>query len=168
MRHTSGVILALNRASNGTLQRNSNKLLLHSGDLTHGDVVSIEAGGRLICSHVVYAIPPHSMPSSISIPNGYAPLISKSLDKVNSLNAKSVAFVAIGMYGREKRADGVASALLKAIVSYDYSTSKLTDIRIVLIDSKVYKVFVDVLKAKRFLETNPTTTTRNWFFRNYN
>ena len=152
MKHTVGVALALNRASHGVLQRNCNKHLLHCGDLVEGDVVSTEAGGSLLCSNVVFAIPPSAMPSSSTIPAGYHKLIYNCLKKVQLLDAESAAFVAIGMYGREKRAVTLAAAMLKAIVSFNYSSSKLKDIRVVLFDPNIYKAFVEVLKSGKFLE----------------
>ena len=149
LKHTAGVSLALNRASFGEIQRHSDRLLLHSGDLTYGDVVSTPAGGQLKCSHVVLAIPPLPKYFTKSDFKLYKALITKCLAKVESLNVRSVAFSAIGSTVSERRPDLVASAMIEAISGYSYSSAKLIDLRIVVLEQKVYNGFEYALEERK-------------------
>ena len=154
MKLTNGVSYALNQATRGMLQRHCDRLLLHSGDLAPGDVVVTNSGGgNLKCSHVIHVVlPAVKHPTSSSIKVYYNTFLFKCLDKIESLNVRSVAFAAIGTSGLHgKTPELVASAMLDALVNYPYSAfGTLVDVRIVVIEQRVFQAFVEVVKSKRF------------------
>lgn len=150
MKHTYGVGRSLNRASNGRIQRQCDRMMLHSGDLSPGDVVSTPAGGRLNCAHVVFVVPPiyftlrGQHQSWIEL---YKRSLVKCLEKVEALEGKSVAFSAIGMATRITKSDVLASAILDALVNYSYS--KLIDVRIVVIHKSTFTAFAELIRKEK-------------------
>ena len=145
LQHDFGLGLALNEASLGMLQKHSDRLILHSGDLAAGEVVSTAAGGNLKCSNVIHTnLPDQYLTNSVFIAT-----IHKCLSKAESLDARSIAFPSIGTGGRGLKPEYVAKVMLEGVVTYKYSSRKLTNIYFVLYEEVNYKAFVEELKLLR-------------------
>lgn len=146
MKLNSGVSRSLNKVSNNRLQRECDRRILHSGDLSLGDVVSVPASGRLKCSNIVFVAPPMYFNAVPSI-ELYKKSLAKCLEKAESLNAKSVAFSAVGMATQIKKPEVIAAAILEALINYSYS--KLVDVRIVVIHQSTHDTFAELFRREK-------------------
>ena len=167
LNHGGGVAGALNDASNGELQRHSDKHTAHCGPVPVGNVVQTMAGGRLKCKFVLHAVGPNAHEPGMEEQTCYQLIqqaTTNALRAAQKLNAASIAFPALstGIYGVSRST--AAKAMINAIEEFKYvKQALLTDIRIVIIDTPTYTWFAQevVLKRNQSLQgsTNGATAT---------
>ena len=159
--HGAGVALALDKASNGELTRHSKKQIDQHGKVhvNVGDVALTKGGGQLKCKFVIHAVGPTASPttSNTLCEELLYSAVTRALSKAQSLSScKSIAFPAIstGVFGVNR--DLAAEAIINAILSFNYSSSKLSDLRIVIIDQPTYSCFAEHLVVKKALGEGAT------------
>ena len=151
LKHAGGVAFALNRATNGELQKLSNNYTRNYGDVpVGGTALTRSGGGKLKCKWVLHAVGPiaHEVKSEVTCSDLIFKAITNSLIEAQKKNAKSISFPALstGIYAVNKSL--AADAIFQAITKYHYTSSKvLIDIRIVILDEETYSVFAQHLLA---------------------
>lgn len=155
LNHGAGVAGALNKASNGDLQRHSDAYIRQYGQVPVGSVAQTKAGGKLKCKFMLHAVGPRASDPGMNDEQCglliYQAII-RALALAHKLKAVSIAFPALsaGIYGVKGSIS--ARAMIKAIVEFQYTKpSALTDIRIVIIDAPTYTCFAQELVSKRTL-----------------
>ena len=144
-----GVAGALNRASNGELQKHAEKYIAQYGRLEVGDIaVTPSGGGSLKCKYIIHVVPPRS---SVTSGSDACDLLTRSITKAlveaEKCKASSIAIPAIGAGSVLFKTDTVASGIMKAVLSFEYNVLK--DIRLVVFNSSIYATF-----AKLFTGTS--------------
>ena len=157
--HGAGVALALDRASNGELTQHSMKQIDQHGKVYVGDVALTKGGGQLKCKFVIHAVCPTATPitSDTLCEELLYSAVTRALSVAQSLSGcKSIAFPAIstGVFG--VNCDLAAKTIINAILSFNYSSSKLSDLRIVIIDQPTYSCFAEHLIVKKALGEDAT------------
>ena len=156
--HEEGVAGALNEASNGELQRLSDKHTAQFGTVPVGNAVQTMAGGRLKCKFVLHAVGPNYSESGINGQKCYQLIkqaTTNTLQAAQKLNAASITFPSLGtgmMYGFYSHGTA-ADAMINAIEEFKYlKLTALTDIRIVITDTPVHALFAQevVMRQYRF------------------
>ena len=144
-----GVAGALNRASNGELQKLTEKYIAQYGRLEVGDIaVTPSGGGSLKCKYIIHVVPPRSsLTSGSDACDVLTRSITKALVEAEKCKASSIAIPAIGAGSVLLKTDVVASGIMKAVLSFEYNTLK--DIRLVVFHSPIYATF-----AKLFTGTS--------------
>ena len=147
--HGLGVAGALNKASNGELQRLSYDYTRSYGKVPVGGAALTKAGGgKLKCKWVIHAVGPiaHEQKSETMCSELIFTAISNSLIEAQKKNAASIVFPALstGIYSVKKSV--AANAIFQAILKFHYtSKNALKDIRIVILDEETYTVFAQHL-----------------------
>ena len=148
--HAGGVAAAIDRASYGAVQRESNKVIEQTGTLPTGEAVITRAGGKLKCEFVVHAVGPIATKHK----DQCGPLLRNAC--VNSMimaqhnKAKSISFppISSGLFGVPKEL--VANVMLPSLCSYTCSDPELlNDVRIVIIDEPTFDVFLKFFHKER-------------------
>ena len=148
--HAGGVAAAIDRASYGAVQRESNKVIEQTGALPTGEAVITRAGGKLKCEFVVHAVGPIASQHK----DQCGPLLHNAC--VNSMimaqrnKAKSISFppISSGLFGVPKEL--VANVMLCSLCSYTCSDPELlNDVRIVIIDEPTFDVFLKFFHKER-------------------
>jgi len=155
--HGAGVAAAIDKASNGEVQKASTKLISQSGSVQTGDAVATRAGGNLKCKMVIHAVGPMAYQHK----QNCGPLLKNACNNTMIIAERfkytSVSFppISSGIYGVSKEL--VANVMLSALCSYKCSSpAVLTDVRIVIIDNPTYQVFLNVFhNEKEHLESLP-------------
>ena len=144
-----GVAGALNRASNGELQKLAEKYIAQYGRLEVGDIaVTTSGGGNLKCKYIIHVVPPRSsVTNSSDAGDVLTRSITKAFVEAEKCKAASIAIPAIGAGSVLFKTDTVASGIMKAVSTFEYNILK--DIRIVVFNSPIYTTF-----AKHFTTTS--------------
>ena len=149
--HEGGVAKAINKASGGSVQRQSHEHIQRYGPVEVGHVIRTDAGGSLKCTSVYHVVGPHStMP-----PETCQILLQQVVSRVLALGEKDkisfIAFPAIstGVFGVDSVL--VARTMVDTILRYPFTCKApvMADIRIVIIDDLTFDCF-----AKCFAETD--------------
>jgi len=150
LQHFGDVAAAIDKASNGDVQKASNHLISQHGSVATGDAVVTTAGGRLKCHMVIHAVGPIAYQHK----QYCGPLLKSACNNAmiiaEQFECKSISFppISSGEFGVSKEL--VANVMLSTLCSYSCSSpSLLTDIRIVIIDDPIYQVFLNVLHRER-------------------
>ncbi|KAL5471248.1 hypothetical protein EMCRGX_G029343 [Ephydatia muelleri] len=151
LKHEGGVAKAINKASGGSVQRQSHEHIQRYGPVEVGQVIRTDAGGSLKCTSVYHVVGPHStMP-----PETCQILLQQVVSRVLALGEKDkisfIAFPAIstGVFGVDSVL--VARTMVDTILRYPFTCKApvMADIRIVIIDDLTFDCF-----AKCFAETD--------------
>ena len=151
--HGGGVAGALDAASNGELQRHSNKHISHCGTVPVGGVAQTKAGGNLKCKYVFHAVGPNASSPGMDDKQCYQLIhqaTTKALSMADKLNAPSIAFPALstGIYGVSRSTS--ARAMLSAIEEFKCTKKDLlNDVSIVIIDAPTHSWFAQEVVLRR-------------------
>ena len=141
--HAGGVAAAIDKASYGAVQKESSKIIEHTGILPTGQAVTTSAGGKLKCKFVVHTVGPIASQHK----NHCGPLLRNAC--INSMvmaqrsKAKSISFppISSGIFGVSKEL--VANVMFSTLCSYPCDNPELlNDVRIVIIDEATFDVFL--------------------------
>ena len=154
--HAGGVAGALNKASNGELQRASNTYIRNYGQVPVGGAAVTSAGGKLKCKRVIHAVGPTAsrQMTDFQCSQLIYQAITNSLIEGDKMKATSISFPALstGIFSVDKSL--AAEAIFQAILNFRYTNSKiLKDIRIVILDEDTYSVFSQHLVATKIQPT---------------
>lgn len=151
LKHEGGVARAINKASGGSVQRQSHEYIQRYGPVEVGHVIRTDAGGSLKCTSVYHVVGPHS-----TMPLEHCQiLLQQVVNRVLALGEKDkisfIAFPAIstGVFGVDSVL--VARTMVDTILRYPFTCKApvMADIRIVIIDDLTFDCF-----AKCFAETD--------------
>ena len=149
--HAGGVAGALNRASNGQLQKHSSRYVQKKGEVPVGSVGVTQGGGALKCNRVIHAVGPDRTYSQADCERLLNRVIGEVLKCAERHNATSIAIPAIssGIFGVKKEV--VARCVTDAIIAYNFSKPHpcISDIRIVIWDEPTYTPFAQYFEGKR-------------------
>ena len=150
LKHIGGVAKALDKASQGELQKASDSYVRSYGEIPVGGVAVTSAGGKLKCKRVIHAVGPSASPNTpeLACSQLIYQAISNSLFEAQKMKAASVAFPALstGIFAVNKSL--AANAIFQAMLKFHYTSNDvLKDIRIVIIDEETYTVFAQHLLA---------------------
>ena len=149
--HGAGVAGAINKASNGLVQKYSDHYTQRHGQVPTGRVAYTNAGGRLKCKRIIHAVgPTKSGYSATECEHLLYQLIDNVLRCATKLDASSIAIPAIsaGLFGIRKEL--VATCVIEGILRHKFSKPPpvLSDIRIVIIDQPTYGCFAEIFATK--------------------
>ena len=170
--HAGGVAGALNKASNGELQKASNAYTMSYGQVPVGGAAVTSAGGKLKCKRVIHAVGPtfSRQMTDFQCSQLVCQAITNSLVEADKMKAVSVSFPALstGIFAVDKSL--AADAIFQAITKFRYTSSKtLTDIRIVILDEETYSVFAQHLLAIKVhppkMELPPPMKPKQYMFK---
>ena len=151
LEHMAGVAGALNKASKGELQKHSRAYISRKGHVPVGGVAITQAGGNLKCKQVIHAVGPIATPfaSDQKCSELLHQAVTNTLIEAQKLKASSISIPAIstGVFAVKKEL--AAEAILNAILTFNFTSEKLKDIRIVIIDEPTYACFAQHLVTKR-------------------
>ena len=158
--HMAGVAGALNKASKGELQKHSKVFIKQKGFVPVGGVAITQAGGNLKCKQVIHAVGPIASPF---VPDQKCSellhqAVTNTLIEAQKLKASSISLPAISTGVFSVKKELAAEAILNAILTFNFTSDQLKDIRIVIIDEPTYVCFAQHLITKReFVEANQLT-----------
>ena len=142
--HIGRVAFAIDRASEGNVQRESRKVIQKSGRVPTGQVAVTGAGGHLQCQSVIHAMGPDANERPHKECEQLLKMVCENvLRTAEAQGMTSVALPAIssGIYAMKK--DVVAQILISTILHYPYQhSSPLKDIRIVLFEEETLRPFL--------------------------
>ena len=153
--HGGGVAGALNVASEGQLQKFSDKYMekkRKGKEIPTGEVAVTLGGGRLQCTHVVHAVGPDGgfVHSAVECERLLRQVIHNTLVAAEARNVTSIAIPAIssGIYRVSK--DLVAHCIIDTILGFNFTKPApvLSDIRVVIIDWPTHSHFTHYLQQK--------------------
>ena len=152
LKHIGGVAKALDKASQGELQKASDNYVRSYREIPVGGVAVTSAGGKLKCKRVIHAVGPIASPNTpeLACSQLIYQAISNSLYEAQKMKAASIAFPALstGIFAVDKSL--AANAIFQAILKFHYTSNDvLKDIRIVIIDEETYTVFAQHLLATK-------------------
>ena len=155
--HGAGVAGAINRASNGAVQRYSDTYIRKNGQLQPGQAAVTKAGGSLKCKYIIHAVGPTKYEHNATVCERLLhDVMNRVLKEAEKVNAQSIAVPAIssGIFGVGKEV--VAKCVTDSIQSYRFSKSPptLADIRIVIIDHPTHSVFAQLFAARMAISTH--------------
>ena len=149
--HMAGVAGALNKASKGELQKHSKVYINQKGLVPVGGVAITQGGGNLKCKQVIHAVGPIASPvvSDQKCSELLHQAVTNTLIEAQKLKASSISLPAIstGVFAVKKEL--AAEAILNAILTFNFTSDKLKDIRIVIIDEPTYACFAQHLVIKK-------------------
>ena len=158
--HGAGVAGAINRASNGAVQKYSEKYIKKHGQLFPGQVAVTQAGGLLKCKRIIHAVGPTNYEYNVTVCERLLhDVMNKVLKEAEKFSAQSIAVPAIssGIFGVGKEL--VAKSITDSIQSYRFSKPPptLSDIRIVIIDHPTHSVFAQLFATRMavLVHSNP-------------
>ena len=141
--HAGGIAAALNRASNGQLQKYSDKHVQKKGVVRVGTIAITAGGGVLKCNIVIHAVGPDKSYGEANCEQLLNQVAQEVLKGAERHNANSISFPAIstGIFGVKKEL--VARCVVDTIMAYNFTKPSpvLSDIRIVIIDEKTFAPF---------------------------
>ena len=148
--HGAGVAAAINKASQGIVQKLSSELFNTNGSIPTGQVVYTKAGGDLKCKYVIHAVGPEQYKHKGQSQQLLWNCCINALQQAENLRAESIAFppISSGLFGLPK--ETVAEVLINAVCGYQtQSTALLKDVRIIIIDKETFEAFVPFFDSKR-------------------
>ena len=148
--HGAGVASAINKASQGVVQKLSSDLFNSNGPIPTGKVVHTEAGGKLKCKYVIHAVGPEQYKHKGQSKQLLWNACINALQLAEKLKAESIAFppISSGLYGLAKEI--VAEVLINAACNYQtQNIAMLKDIRIIIIDKETFEAFVPFFDNKK-------------------
>ena len=145
--HAGGVARALNAASEGQLQKYSDKYMetvQKQRELPAGGVAVTHGGGNLQCFHVIHAVGPEGTKHSPAECERLVKLaIHNTFKAAERHNVTSIALPALscGIFGVDN--DLVARSIVEAVWNFHYTKPPpvLSDIRIVILDKPTHSCF---------------------------
>ena len=157
LRHISGVAAAIDRASNGNVQRESDYLIHRmGGPLATGRVAITKAGGNLHCEHVIHAVGPDAQAIPMDKCQELLEQVCQNiLQCAEQHDMNSIALPAISSGFNAMPMALVAQVLIDTILRYSYKPdSSLKDIYIVINEREKIEAF---LKYAHQIEDSRTT-----------
>ncbi|XP_019864379.1 PREDICTED: uncharacterized protein LOC109593761 [Amphimedon queenslandica] len=156
---SSGVSWALNKATNGELQKISDKYVADYGKINVGDVaVTNSGGGTLKCKYVFHFANPkssHGYTDDKTIADLLHTGITQALREGIKLRASSIAIPAVSSGAFVSKNSLISSTIIKAITGFDFGDSKaLKDIRIIIRNQSIFGIF-----AEHFQKDTSSTMT---------
>ena len=148
--HGAVVAAAINKASQGIVQKLSSELFNTNGSIPTGQVVYTKAGGDLKCKYVIHAVGPEQYKHKGQSQQLLWNCCINALQLAENLRAESIAFspISSGLFGLPK--ETVAEVLINAVCGYQtQSTALLKDVRIIIIDKETFEAFVPFFDSKR-------------------
>ena len=145
--HGGGVAGALNKASDGQLQKYSFRYMdtkRKGEDIPVGEVAVTHGGGSLQCFHVIHAVGPESTKHSPTESEHFVKCaVHNTLRAAERYNASSIALPALSCGIFDVSKDLMARSIIDAIIRFKYSKSPpvLSDIRIVILDEPTHSCF---------------------------
>ena len=145
--HGGGVAGALNKASDGQLQKYSFKLMdtkRKGEDIPVGEVAATHGGGSLQCSFVIHAVGPESTKHSPAESEHFVKCaVHNTLRAAERYNASSIALPALSCGIFDVSKDLMARSIIDTIIRFKYSKPPpvLSDIRIVILDEPTHSCF---------------------------
>ena len=151
LEHGGGVAGAINRASNGEVQKHSYKYTRSNGRLQEGQVALTQAGGSLKCKHILHAVGPMKSGNNKDICERLLFDVMKNiLKRAEKCGAHSISIPAIssGIFG--VGAELVAHCVTESITGFKFRKPPpvLSDIRIVIIDQPTHQCFAKYFAKK--------------------
>ena len=146
LKHEGGVAYAINQASHGQVQRESDQVIRNYwiGPIPTGQVAVTGAGGDLRCNFVIHAV---GSDASVMKMDDCKQLLKQACESTLScaedIGMYSIALppISSGIYAMPN--DLVAQVLIDTILQYPYrQDSSLKDIRIVIIDQSTFIPFL--------------------------
>ena len=146
-RHTRGIAQALNRATNGELQKLCDEYISDHGQLEIGSVAVTKGCGNLKCKYVLHLAVPKTSDrfSDGEISDVLCKGIRTILSEAEKLGAVSIAIPAIGGGLFLLRQDMVASSIMSAVKEYSYTS--INDVRIIVYDESLYSLFANLFES---------------------
>ena len=146
-RHTRGIAQALNRATNGELQKLCDEYISDHGQLEIGSVAVTKGCGNLKCKYVLHLAVPKTSDrfSDGEISDVLCKGIRTILSEAEKLGAVSIAIPAIGGGLFLLRQDMVASSITSAVKEYSYTS--INDVRIIVYDESLYSLFANLFES---------------------
>ena len=148
--HGAGVAAAINKASQGIVQKLSSEIFNTNGPVPTGQVVHTEAGGKLKCKYVVHAVGPEQYKHKGQSQQLLWNCCINALQQAEKLRAVSIAFppTSSGLFSLPK--ETVAEILINAACGYQtQNAATLKDVRIVIIDKETFEAFAPFFDSKR-------------------
>ena len=148
--HAGGVAAAIDRASYGTVQKESSQVILQTGTLPTGEAVITSAGGKLKCRSVIHAVGPIASQHNDQCGALLHTACVNSMLLAQRNKAKSISFppISSGIFGVSKEL--VANVMLSSLCSYTCSDPELlNDVRIVIIDEPTFDVFLKFFQKEK-------------------
>ena len=151
LEHGAGVAGAINKASNGEVQKHSHRYVKKSGQLFAGQVAVTAAGGSLKCKQIIHAVGPTKYDNNPSVcERRLREVMKRVLEQAEKNGAQSISIPAIsaGLFG--VGADLVAKSITESILGFKFRKSLpvLSDIRIVIIDQPTHRSFAQLFAAR--------------------
>ena len=157
--HAGGVAAALDRASNGQLQKYSSRHIQQKGMVPVGSIAITLGGGALKCDKVIHAVGPEKSYGEAECERLLNRVVHEALKGAERHNANSISFPAIstGIFGVKKEL--VVRCVVDTIMTFHFTKPSpvLSDIRIVIIDEKTYAPFAYYFQQKQ----KPPGTTKD-------
>ena len=145
LKHVSGVAAAINKASNGNVQRESDSLIGRRGEaISPGRVAVTAAGGKLHCKSIIHAVVPYAGQLSLE---KYKEFLEEACKNTLSIaeqdKMSSIAFPPfISLLNKTAQRGPIAQIFIDAMLKYPYRhNSPLKDIRIVISDVETLQSF---------------------------
>ena len=151
LEHGGGVAGAINRASNGEVQKHSYKYTRSNGRLQEGQVALTQAGGSLKCKHIIHAVGPmKSVNNKDMCERLLFDVMKNILKRAEKCGARSISIPAIssGIFG--VGAELVARCITESITGFKFRKPPpvVSDIRIVIIDQPTHQCFAKYFAKK--------------------
>ena len=157
--HLGGVAEAINKASDGAVQRECSKIIHSAKLIPTGDAVATTAGGTLKCKIVIHAVGPTASQHLDQCGSLLQKACISALNIAQNFEAISIAFPPISSGHCGVSTELVASVMLSTLCSYKCSSpALLNDVRVVIIDKPTFEVFLKVFHKEQQNLYNNTTT----------
>ena len=146
LKHVGGVAQAINQASRGQVQRESDQVIRvnRQRPIPTGQVAVTGAGGDLRCKVVIHAVGPDACVMKM---DDFKQLLKQACENTlhcaddQGMHSIALPPISTGIYAMPK--DLVAQILIDTILQYPYrQDSSLKDIRIVIIDQQTFMPFL--------------------------
>ena len=148
--HAGGVAAAIDKASYGALQQESNKIIQQTGTLQTGEAVITAGGGKLKCKSVIHAVGPIAYQHEDQCGSLLHTACVNSMQLAQHNKAKSISFppISSGIFGVSKEL--VANVMLLSLCSYTCRDPEfLNDVRIVINDGPTFDVFLKFFNEEK-------------------
>ena len=151
LEHGGGVAGAIDRASNGAVQRHSKRYIKSNGNLSAGQVALTKAGGSLKCKHIIHAVGPTKSGNNLhTCERLLFDLVERVLEQAEKCEARSISIPAISSGIFSVGTELVARCITESIIGFKFRKPPpiLSDIRIVIIDKSTHCCFAKYFATK--------------------